>query len=63
MSLWCALLTVLLYVDDVKLSPLVREIAWSHNRVILGSVFIGNQYHLELGESEFFIGIEDGKYE
>lgn len=25
------------YAEDTKLSPLVREIAWSHNLVILGS--------------------------
>ncbi len=54
------------YARDEKLAPLVREIGWTHNLVILepflremggNFAFLGSQYRLEIGETEYFIDL------
>ena len=55
------------YVGSEKLAPLVREIAWTHNVIILercflramGGVFafVGSQYRLDVDGKEYFIDL------
>jgi len=50
------------YAAEEVLAPLVREIAWSHNLVILAAMgavfaFVGSQFRLEVDDHEYFIDL------